>query len=115
MNDLLEKLKTTRWWVILKGLAFDGGPSSTKWVYLAMNLVIALVLLMITATVCYRHARFGTSDAGMLTALATIVGIVSGCATNALNHRRTLNAQLAAGQKPVAIADTPVTETQPTA
>lgn len=115
MNELLDKLKATRWWTILKGLAFEGGPSSTKWVYLAMNAVIAFVLLLICCTICYRHGRYGTSDAGMLTALVTIVGIVNACATAALNHRRTTNAQLAAGQKPIAVSDGLLTEHQPDA
>ncbi len=115
MNDLLEKVKTYGWWAILKALPFEGGPSSTKWVYLAMNAVIAVVTIGLAAAVIWVYIRGHHVDGGLLTALVTIIGIDQACGTLALNHRRTVAAQVALGQTPVAITPTPISESQPPA
>ena len=113
MSELMESLRGMSWWRILKALAFDGGPSSTKWVYLALNAVMAFVVLMLAAALAYRYVHFGTVDALLVGAIVTLVGILQACATNALNHRRTVQAQLASGRGPIAIAETPVSTEQP--
>lgn len=113
MNDLLDKVKNYRWWAILKALAFEGGPSSTKWVYLAMNAVMGSVVLMVCTSICWRYIRTGHVDPGMLYELGVLVTVLSGCATNAQNFRRKINAQVQTGDKPLADATTPITMQQP--
>ena len=105
------------WWDILKWLAFEGGPSSTKWVYLAMNATIAAVVWGIAGVLCYVYIASADHhvDGALLTALVALIATVSACALQALNHRRTVNAQVATGQNPVAISDTPLSEKQPEA
>ncbi len=114
-GEMLDMLRGASWWRILKALAFEGGPSATKWVYLALNAVMALVVVALTAAVCIRYVHAGSTDAGMMALIGSLVAVLQACATNALNHRRTVQAQLASGRGPIAVAETPVTTEQPAA
>lgn len=46
-----------KWWDIIKALPYDNGPSSTRWVYLCAAATIAMVITMLTFTVCLVYIR----------------------------------------------------------
>lgn len=94
-GSLLERMSKTKLWQIIKALPFSGGPSATKWVYLAMNLVIAIVINEIASSVCwvYVHTPDHHVDSGMLAAIGSLVLVASSCATLALGQRAKLKAQ----------------------
>lgn len=95
MDEVSDKLRLESWWNILKALPMDGGPSSTKFVYLALSGCICGLYLMMTATLCYVVA-FTTYSAGatiMAGLLGTGIPILVGFASNSLNQRRALQVQ----------------------
>ncbi|MEG9430768.1 hypothetical protein [Terriglobus sp. ADX1] len=96
MGELLEKIKTFRWWTILKALPFEGGPSSTKWVYLAWNMVLAAGFFACVLSLCFVHVHSHEHrvDAALVGLILGLAGTGSTCATVALNHRRSKNAEV---------------------
>jgi uncharacterized BrkB/YihY/UPF0761 family membrane protein len=92
MNDLLDKLKSTKWWTILKALPFDGGPSSTRWVFLGGFATVAVCLLSLTGALIFVYVRTPDHhvDIALLGAVVTTIGTVVGFATNAQNKKNTL-------------------------
>lgn len=100
MSELLEKVKSFHWWTILKALPFEGGPSSTKWVYLGWNMTLAAGFFIAILALCfvYVHTHEHRVDPAMVGLILGLAGTGSTCATLALNHRRSKNAEIALAQ-----------------
>lgn len=81
------------WWAILKGLLFDGGPSSTRWVYLFVCVVVNLCLMGMVFAFCWVFAR-GKAEAATFAIAATVItstiSVVIGFATSAQKNRNQL-------------------------
>jgi uncharacterized BrkB/YihY/UPF0761 family membrane protein len=72
---------------ILKALPFDGGPSSTRFVYLAAAVTICLVIFVLTGTFCAVYLRSPDHQANAVVAAligSTITAIIA-FATSAQN------------------------------
>lgn len=89
-------IKFKSWWSILKGLVFDGGPSSTRWVYLLVAATVNLCLGGMVFALCYVFMK-GKAEA---TTLAIVAGVVTSTitallafATNAQNKKNQLSSQ----------------------
>lgn len=95
MDDLLDRLKLTRWWTILKALPFEGGPSSTRWVFLGVFAVVALVLAALVGALVWVYVR--SPDHHVDLALCGLVGTqltaLLGFASNAQNTMHKTAAQ----------------------
>jgi hypothetical protein len=112
LEDTAEKIACESWWKLLKRLPLDGGPSSTKFVYLATSGAITLCLCLVTIAFCgvyaFTHEHIASGIVAAL--LASTLTAVIGFAANSQNQRRSLNAQAAAGQdSETTIAPTPLT------
>lgn len=94
MNELLDRLKLTRWWTILKALPFDDGPSSTRWVYLGAFTVVSLVLAALVGAIVVVYVR--SPDHHVDVALCGLVGVqltaLLGFASNTQNTLHKLGA-----------------------
>lgn len=111
IEDLADKVAEQSWWRLLKRLPMDGGPSSTKFVYLASSAAITACLVLVTLAFCgvYAFTHEHLASAVVAALLASTLTAVIGFAANSLNQRRSLNAQAAAGQSETTIAPTPLT------
>jgi|ERR1035437_6762082 hypothetical protein len=112
IEDLAEKIVEQSWWKLLKRLPLDGGPSSTKFVYLATSGAITVCLVLVTLAFCgvyaFTHDHIASGIVAAL--LASTLTAVIGFAANSQNQRRALNAQADAGQTgETTIAPTPLT------
>ena len=88
MDELLEKLKNISWWRIVKSLAFDGGASSTKWVYLACAAIVNACLVAMVASLCIVYVRSHDVNIAFVGLIGTTIGIVVGIPANSVNLRR---------------------------
>lgn len=97
MDEILEKLKSISWWRIIKSLPFDGGASSTKWVYLACAAVVNACLIAMTAALCWVYVHSVTHDVNvaLVGLIGTTVAVVVGIPATSANLRRATNAQVA--------------------
>lgn len=109
MGDIFEMLKHLSWWRIVKSLAFDGGASSTKWVYLACAAVVNVCLVLMTASLCWEYIHHGQVNVTLAALIGTTIGVVVAIPANSANQRRQLNSQAAAGQADTTTAATPLT------
>jgi hypothetical protein len=107
MDDLLEKLKTISWLRIVKSLSFDGGASSTKWVYLACAAIVNACLVLMVAAICWEYIKTGQVNITLAALIGTTIGVVVAIPANSANQRRQLNSQ--AGQADTVTATTPLT------
>ena len=111
MGDIFEKLKHLSWWRIIKSLAFDGGASSTKWVYLACAAVVNACLVAMVSSLCwvYIHSFQHEVNIALVGLIGTTITIVVAIPANSANQRRQLNTQAATGQADTTTAPTPLT------
>ena len=83
MNQTVEDVKTTTWGSILNALPFDGGPSSTRWVYLSAFLTVAFCLIVLTISLSWVYIRshehiVNIVMAGLIgTTITTVVGFAT--------------------------------------
>jgi phosphotransferase system glucose/maltose/N-acetylglucosamine-specific IIC component len=109
MDDLLEKLKSISWIRIIKSLSFDGGASSTKWVYLACAAVVNACLVLMVAAICWEYIRTGQVNITLAALIGATITTVVAIPANSANQRRQLNSQQATGQPDTTTATTPLT------
>lgn len=91
-NDLVQKSL----WKIIKALPFDGGPSSTRWVFLCAGAILGIVVLALGLSFCLVYLRSHIADVVFAGALAGALTAFIGFATSAQNNRN----KLALGDKP---------------
>lgn len=65
----------------LASIAEDGGPSSTRVVFLSTGAVVSFGWLALIGSVVYRYVKFGTVDGATLAAIVTLAGMLFGFAT----------------------------------
>ena len=87
MNEEDRGLIANGWRWILKALLFDGGPSSTRWVYLLAAVSVSAVLLMMGAAFAWVYAWKHTADLVMAGAIAATVTALIGFASNSQNTK----------------------------
>jgi len=92
-----EKIASESWMKLLKRLPLDGGPSSTKFVYLGVAGAITGCLVLVTIAFCgvYAFTKEHTASLVVATLLGSTLTAVIGFAVNSQNQRRALNAQAA--------------------
>lgn len=100
MNEIFQAIRNYRWLEIIKSLPFQGGASSTRWVYLATCAVIcggwsAIVLAFIVLLFLQKlgEAEIATI-AGLIVSLG---GLVVGFSARSQNLKHTLQAQSQTG------------------
>lgn len=88
--DLFEKLRNISWFRIIKSLPFQGGASSTKWVYLGSAAVVNVCLVAMVASLCWVYIRSHNHEVNI--ALVTLIGstvtVVVGIPAQSANKRR---------------------------
>ena len=94
MGEIFEKLRNISWWRIIKSLAFDGGASSTKWVYLACAAVVNACLMAMVSALCVVYVRSQGHEVNiaLATLIGSTIGIVVGIPATSANLRRSTNA-----------------------
>jgi hypothetical protein len=102
-------LKHLSWWRIVKSLAFAGGASSTKWVYLACAAVVNACLVLMTASLCWEYVHHGEVNITLAALIGSTIAVVVAIPANSANQRRQLNTQAAIGQADTTTAATPLT------
>lgn len=107
MDDLLEKLKSISWVRIVKSLSFDGGASSTKWVYLACAAIVNACLVLMVVAICWVYIRTGQVNITLAALIGATITTVVAIPANSANQRRQLNSQV--GQADTTTATTPLT------
>lgn len=88
--DFFEDIKRYTWRLVVKALPFEGGPSSTKFVYMAAAfciMVAALFLVTILGGV-YVFTHDHHVDGTIVGLIGTLMVSVAGLATNSVNQRR---------------------------
>jgi hypothetical protein len=112
VEDIFEKLRNISWLRIIKSLAFDGGASSTKWVYIACAAVVNLCLVAMTTSLCYVyvHSQSHEVNIALVTLIGSTITIVVGIPATSANLRRATNATARAAKDgdPLAINSTPI-------
>ncbi len=96
MNELFQSIRGYRWLEILKSLPFQGGASSTRWVYLASCAVICGGwLLIVAAFVCLLASRRmnDTVTATVAGLIVSLGGLVVGFSASSQNVKHTLQAK----------------------
>lgn len=108
MDLLTDRVKGMSWWTLLKELPFDGGPSSTRFVFLAVFAVLAGCYVAVTVAFCYVYIHDSThpAGAGILAVITLMSGALGGIIANSQNIRHQLTAQ-AASSLPMAASSTP--------
>jgi hypothetical protein len=88
--DIFERLRALSWWRIVKSLPFEGGASSTKWVYLACAAVVNACLIAMVGALCYVyiHSHNHEVNIALTTLIGTTIGVVVAIPANSTNHRR---------------------------
>lgn len=94
MKDLLNRL-----WAFLGSIAEDGGPSSTRVVFLSTGAVVSVGWLALVASVFYRYVKFGTTDGATLAAIVTLAGMLFGFATGTQFKKIAADAATAQGSQ----------------
>ena len=90
--DLFEKLRSVSWAAVVKSLAFQGGASSTKWVYLACAAVVNACLVAMVWSLCWVYIHSGNHEVNiaLVTLIGTTISVVVAIPANAANKRREL-------------------------
>ena len=91
MKDLFNRFSA---WIA--SIAEDGGPSSTRVVFLTTAAVVSLGWLGLVGSVVYRYVKFGTTDGATLAAIVTLAGMLFGFATG--TQVKKISADAANGQ-----------------
>jgi hypothetical protein len=96
MVDIFERVKTLSWWRIVKSLPFEGGASSTKWVYLACAGVVNACLVTMVTSLCVVYIRSHNHEVNiaLATLIGSTIGVVVAIPANSTNHRRATFATL---------------------
>jgi hypothetical protein len=92
-------------WALIKKLPYDDGPSSTRWVFVTSAATISLGTLLLFATFCVVYWRTGKADLVFAGLIGTTTTALIGFASNALNTKHTLAAQVIAPDAGVAKAE----------
>jgi hypothetical protein len=100
--DQLEEVKSTSWWTVLKSLPFSGGPSTTRFVYLAWFAVAALGFLIVVGgfTFVYVHDAHHPAGAGILAVITLMSSVPAGMAANSQNVKNQLTSKLPSATTP---------------
>jgi hypothetical protein len=83
-----------RFFAFMGSIVADGGPSSTRWVFLRTAEVVSFGWVALVVSVAYRYWKFGTSDGAMLTAIVTLAGALFGFATQTQNNKISTDAKV---------------------
>jgi len=107
-EELDARVKTLSVWGILKELPFEGGPSTTRFVFLATFAVCSLGFLSVTAAMTYVYITDKThpAGAGILAVLTLMLGTLTGVSANSQNVMHQLSAQLQS-KTPIDASSTP--------
>lgn len=89
MKDLFNRLAK-----FMASIVEDGGPSSTRWVFLRTAEVVSFGWLSLVAAGCYRYGRFGTFDGGLLALIGTLAAALFGFATQTQNTKISTDAKV---------------------
>lgn len=108
--DLFERIKSLSWWRIIKSLPFEGGASSTKWVYLACAFVVNSCLVAMVASLCfvYIHSHAHEVNIALVGLIGTTITVVVAIPANSANLRRSTNATLNGPNKGAESQSTPL-------
>lgn len=100
MTPLTESQKLPSWWALLKALSYPGGPSSTRFVYLAVFAVLSLAYLIVVLSFAwvYVHDPRHPADAGILAVLTLMSGSLGAIVANAHIKRSAQAREVANGQ-----------------
>ena len=85
MNEQDLQLVEKGWIRILRALPFDGGPSSTRWVYLIAAMTVCAVLFFMGAAFAWVYVWKHTADLVMAGAIAATIAALFGFASNSQN------------------------------
>jgi hypothetical protein len=110
MIDILERVRSLSWWRIIKSLPFEGGASSTKWVYLACAGVVNGCLVAMVASLCfvYIHSTGHEVNLALVGLIGTTITVVVAIPANSANLRRSTNATLNGPNKTAESQSTPL-------
>lgn len=61
-----------RFTAFMAALAAEGGPSSTRWIYMRSSEVFWFGWLIVVVAAVYRYVRFADANAGWLTLIGTM-------------------------------------------
>jgi hypothetical protein len=94
-TDLLSRVKQWSLWTMAKALPFDGGPSSTRVVYLltAFAVIFCFVLTTVVFLAVYIRNDGHHADPIVAGLIATLATGITAFATNAHNVRHGIDAQ----------------------
>jgi hypothetical protein len=98
-NEVMDKIKNINLGSVLKALPFDGGPSSTRVVFLSTAFAVIISLLLTTLATCwvYVHDPLHVVSVIMAGLIGTLATGATAFATNAQNLRHTLGSQQDSG------------------
>src|SRR5579875_3338186 len=110
MFPQFEGSKAPSWWALLKALSYEGGPSSTRFVFLATFATMALSVLAIVFGFVYVYVcdPQHPASAGILAVLSLMLATITGFAANSHNVQNQLRAQQIT-PRPLATSSTPAT------
>ncbi len=110
MTPLFEGFKAPSWWTLLKALLYDGGPSSTRFVFLAVFAVTAFgyAAVVVAFVVVYMRDQQHPASAGVLAVLTVTSGAMTAIAANSQNVRNQLSAKISS-PTPIEAESTPTT------
>jgi len=96
MDDVLERMKNLSWWRIVKSLPFEGGASSTKWVYLACAAVVNVCLVAMVVALCTVYIRSYNHEVNvaLVGLIASTIAVVVAIPANSANRRRSTYAAM---------------------
>lgn len=84
-----------RFFAFMASLAAEGGPSSTRWIYMRSSEVFWFGWLSIVLAAIYRYVRFNDANAGWLTLIGTLAAAGFAFVQNAQTTKIAIDAKAA--------------------
>jgi predicted Zn-dependent protease len=81
------------WFQVIKSMFYDGGPSSTRFMYIIAGCSAALTVLALAGSYCFVYIHRGLADLSFGAALTAILTALFGFAANSHNLKHQVDAR----------------------
>lgn len=102
-NDYTPK---PSWWQIVKSLFYDGGPSSTRFMFVVAGTCAGFTVIALASAFAWTYVRFHIADVVFGGVLTGIVTAFFGFAVNSHNLKHQVDAKEATSSTPITAVTT---------